>query len=238
MATIAPWLAPLDFLGAARAGAQAGLAAREQDIQQSQSADRLQLAYDTLASQEKRAAQATQARQQLAAASLALRGQQMDMLNQYRQQNLGLQQQRLSDLGDYRQQRLQDAGTALDLRRQGMENLEESRRNMMDLRERMLDFQKQREQNVGGRFKSKQQADSINKHIQRLSVEKGVLNHSIDNSVDPDEQARWRARIAAINEEISQKEAERDALFDDGTPDQPAAKVAPSNPKDPLGIFK
>lgn len=224
MATIAPWLHPLDFVGAARAGASAGLQAREQDIQQAQSADRLQLAYDTLASQEKRASQQALARQQLAQASLALRGQQMDMLNQYRQQGLGLreqglglQAQREADLQESRKAQMEDRGSILDLR------------------ERMLDFQKQREQNIGGRFRGKQQADAINKHIQRLSTEKGVLNHSIDNSIDEAEKTRWRARISAINDEIKGYE---DDLFDESGARQPAAKTAPSNPKDPLGIFK
>lgn len=221
MSVIAPWLHPLNFIDAARAGASLGLQAREQDIQQSQSADRLQLAYDTLASQEKRASQQALARQQLAQASLALRGQQMDMLNQYRQsmlgqreQGLGLQAQREADLQEGRKARAED------------------RESILGLRERMLDFQKQREENIGGRFKSRQDASAINKHIQRLSTEIGVLNHSINNSIDESEKSRWRAQIAKNKDEIKQYE---DQLFSDEAPGQPAAKV---DPKDPLGLFK
>lgn len=102
MATVAPWLIPPDFVGAMRAGAQLGLEQRQQDIAQSEAADRLRLAYDQLASEEQQRARETQSRMDLAKASLALRGQQMDATQAYRAGLLENAQKRMQDLADYR----------------------------------------------------------------------------------------------------------------------------------------
>jgi hypothetical protein len=95
-------------------GAQLGLSARAQDqaaqnraSEERSAADRLTLAYNQLESQERRAAEAVQARRELAkenakarseqaAAALLQRGQAANMLNQYRQDSLA---QRADALG-------------------------------------------------------------------------------------------------------------------------------------------
>lgn len=115
MPTVAPWLIPPDFIGAMRAGAQAGLEQRGQDIGASEAADRLKLAYDQLASEEQQRAKETQSRMDLAKASLALRGHQMDMLGQYRQGMIANAQQRMQDLADYRGKELEQKAALAEM---------------------------------------------------------------------------------------------------------------------------
>lgn len=88
MPVIAPWLTPPNFLGAMEAGASTGLRVRAQAAQEQEAGDRLRLAYDQLAEQERRSAAEMASRHQLASASLALRAQQSDALNAYRQGQL------------------------------------------------------------------------------------------------------------------------------------------------------
>lgn len=95
MAAIAPWLQPTDVLGAMSRGAQLGLAQRSQwdteareQSQEAMAADRLRLAYDQMAMEERRASEAAQARQQQASAALLLRKQEAEMLNEFRKGEL------------------------------------------------------------------------------------------------------------------------------------------------------
>jgi hypothetical protein len=88
MAQIAPWLVPPNYSAIMEAGAQTGLAVRRQTESEADAGDRLRLAYDTLAAQERRAAQAAADRKELTHASLALRAQQADAMNAYRMGSL------------------------------------------------------------------------------------------------------------------------------------------------------
>lgn len=231
---IPPWLQPHDFIGAARSGASLGLQARGQDIENQQAADRLQLAYDQLASQERRESEAAKQKQNLAAATLALRGQQMDMLNEYRQNSLGLREQRGDALDEYRKERLAAEGKSLDLRKELGEATAQSRSDVLDLRKQMLDLAKTREQNIGERFKAGLGAKGVLSHIKRLSAEKAGLNKAILESVDDAEKAGMQKRLSAIDTEMQQYE---DQLMG-GDPTSPAGTAAPADPKDPLGILK
>lgn len=82
---IAPWLHPINFIEAASAGAQAGIHSRAVDNEAIQAGDRLRLAYDQLNANEQREQEAEANKMELAKASMALRSQQMDALEQYRQ---------------------------------------------------------------------------------------------------------------------------------------------------------
>jgi hypothetical protein len=79
LGTIPPWLQPPNFLGAMREGAELGLSQRRQDTEESQTADRLKLAYQQLGAKERMAAAATQARQAQAQAALELRRNFLDL---------------------------------------------------------------------------------------------------------------------------------------------------------------
>jgi hypothetical protein len=83
-----PWLHPPNFLGAMEGGARLGLSARGEQREETGAADRLRLAYDQLAAQEKRASELVKSRQQIASASLALRAQQASALEQYRRDQI------------------------------------------------------------------------------------------------------------------------------------------------------
>ena len=89
---LAPWNIPPNFLGAIQAGAGAGLAARRADLEEQSSGDRLQLAYNQLAEEERQRNEAAQARMQMATAANALRASQIDMLSRYHQGQLQNQQ--------------------------------------------------------------------------------------------------------------------------------------------------
>ncbi len=117
---IAPWTVAPDFLGAMRAGTSAGLEMRQQNMQESQAADRLRLAYDQLASEEQQRAQESQNKLELAHASLALKGEQMDALNNYRQGLLQNQEQRMTDLASYREKEIAAKQAAAEMARRNI----------------------------------------------------------------------------------------------------------------------
>jgi hypothetical protein len=80
MPELPPWLTPPDFIGAMRSGASLGLQARGQDradeaqaFEEQSSADRLKLAYDQLAKQERVASMQAMQKLQLGEAANALR---------------------------------------------------------------------------------------------------------------------------------------------------------------------
>ena len=88
----ANWLNPPDYMSAIRAGAGLGLQLRQQDLSEAEAerraqeaADSLRLHYDQLTGLDQRAQQAVAARQQSAAASLALRAEQARMNEAYKQ---------------------------------------------------------------------------------------------------------------------------------------------------------
>lgn len=155
LAGLPPWLniSPDTFLSAIRSGAGVGAQIREQDIQQAEAGDRLRLAYAQLASQEQRSAEQTQAKLELAHATLSARERQMDLMAQFRQQALDQAQQRASDLNDYRSNMLgqrqaelasrEQSGAALqDLREKRMADLEQFRQAReadMNFRQGMLE---------------------------------------------------------------------------------------------------
>lgn len=167
---IPPWLdvKPSDFVRAGQMGAESGIAAQRTYASQVEAQDRLGLAYATLASQERRADEAAQAklqaammgmqlRQQQQEAALELRAQQNAALNAYREARLGqfetAEQQReqaAAALREYRDQRLgqfergmdvrESLGErGLDIRQQLGEELGSARERGLDLRQRALD---------------------------------------------------------------------------------------------------
>lgn len=83
------WLKRPDYVGAMQSGAAAGIALRRGEQEQAQAADRLRLAYEQLATNERIHAEDEAAKLQLAHASMALRAQQNDALNRYRENTLG-----------------------------------------------------------------------------------------------------------------------------------------------------
>jgi hypothetical protein len=79
-----PWIAPPTIFGEAmRAGASMGLSLRRQDEEEKQVADRLRLAYDSLASKERLAAQDAKQQLDLKHQSLAESARQHDMLMKF-----------------------------------------------------------------------------------------------------------------------------------------------------------
>lgn len=98
---IAPWLTPTDVIGSMSRGASLGLQERSQDTQESEAADRLKLAYDQMASEERR-------QSDRAAQALLLKQAEMAGLNAYRQGELqnraaanAIAQQRANDLANH-----------------------------------------------------------------------------------------------------------------------------------------
>jgi len=88
-------ITPEYFTSAMASGAKLGLSARSQDEEEQSAADRLKLAYDQLGAKEQMASELAQAKQAQAEAALALRAQQLDSLNEYRQQVLENQRKHL-----------------------------------------------------------------------------------------------------------------------------------------------
>lgn len=82
---IAPWLRPTDVIGAASAGAQAGLGRARIDTEGQEAADRLRFSYANLAQQAQEEAAKREMEGQLAAARLQQAAAQQAQLNQYRQ---------------------------------------------------------------------------------------------------------------------------------------------------------
>ena len=112
---IAPWLqfTPDFFTGQMRAGTAAGTALRGQDLASSEAADRLRLAYNSLAEKEQMAGEVAKAKQQQAQAAMELRSAQLQGLQDYREQQQAAKEKQL-ELG----------GANLDLKRQlGESNL-------------------------------------------------------------------------------------------------------------------
>ena len=110
---LAPWNIPPNFLGAIQAGAGAGLAARRADLEEQSSGDRLQLAYNQLAEEERQRNEAAKARMQMATAANALRASQIDMLSRYHQGQLQNQQGQLQNQQAGEAQRAQIAQQTL-----------------------------------------------------------------------------------------------------------------------------
>lgn len=120
MPTIAPWLMQSNPLEMARSGASLGLQMRGQDIEQAQAGDRLRLAYDQLAAEERQRAREVQTRQELAAATMSLKAQQLRDLMQHRQELEAVAMQRQKDLANYQQGVLREKAIADELRNRGI----------------------------------------------------------------------------------------------------------------------
>ena len=97
MPYVPPWLQATDVLGAISSGANAGLSARQIGDEESNSANRLRASQDSLAMQQQQFQQELAAKQSATAAATALRKQQYDALEQYRQDQIKDQQQRIKD---------------------------------------------------------------------------------------------------------------------------------------------
>lgn len=132
--TVPPWLRvdPSDFVKAGQMGAESGIAARRQYASEVEAGDRLRLAYDTLASQERRESERVAAQQELAGmrlemqeAAMALREQQASALNAYRQQQIENAQDALN-------LRATLGGENLSLRQAGLEQAAQRLRELQD----------------------------------------------------------------------------------------------------------
>lgn len=128
LGTLPPWLQTPNFVGAGEAGLNAALQMRQQNSQRAEAGDRLQLAYDQLASEERRASMLAQNRQEMARAALELRASQAQALQDYREQNLQHRADALEALTGYRggllDQREKNASALADYRDQltGLKN--------------------------------------------------------------------------------------------------------------------
>jgi hypothetical protein len=136
MPTIAPWLQPPNFVGAMSAGAAAGLGVRKANQEATEAADRLELAYNQLAANERRAAAATKAKLDLANASLALRGQQMDAMQAYHQGQLAAREENMNRLATQfgeRENRMKDQfGQTMDARQAAQDSIMDRFAQRMD----------------------------------------------------------------------------------------------------------
>lgn len=101
-----PWIYPQSPLQAIEAGANVGLQLRGQDIAQSEAGDRLKLAYAQLSQEENARNQAAKARMEMANATMALKSQQLTLLDKYRQQRVAEQQAALEQQKDIATMRL------------------------------------------------------------------------------------------------------------------------------------
>jgi hypothetical protein len=108
---LGPWNAPPNFIGAMSAGASAGLQARGQDIAQMEAGDRLTLAYQQLASEERQRTEMAKQRMQAAQWMMQYRQSQLSLLDQYRQQ-------RLAQQGSEAAEKARIAQEAVDVRKQ------------------------------------------------------------------------------------------------------------------------
>jgi hypothetical protein len=134
---IPPWLdiTPETFLGAAKAGAQIGTQRRAQDLKAGAAADRLRLAYDSLASQERRASESEQMKLELAKNAQQLRQSQMDAVNLRAQERLQQQQEQGDQLAQFREQTLafrQGRGEMLDQHRAQMAEEQDKNRALRE----------------------------------------------------------------------------------------------------------
>lgn len=106
-----------NFLEAIRAGAGLGAQLRGQDIAESEAGDRLQLAYDQLATQEREASERARLAHENQRAALALRAEQQSSMEQYRRDQIKAREQQLGQaasaaqaLQDYRNRTLTETG--------------------------------------------------------------------------------------------------------------------------------
>lgn len=139
--TIPPWLRvePSDFVRAGQMGAEAGLAARRQYSSEVEAGDRLRLAYDTLASQERRESERVAAQQELAAMKL-------DMQIQQQEAALALREQQAAALNAYRNARLDQYDIAEGRKLAAAESLEDYRTKRLGLQvQRQADLAKKAE---------------------------------------------------------------------------------------------
>lgn len=222
---IAPWLTPPNFLAAMQAGAQLGLGVRRQDEEESQAGDRLRLAYDQLAANERRAHEAVMARQESAKAALALRAQQMSALESYRQSMIEERKQ-ADALREANQQRLADQFTAREDRITKEFGLRETERGE---REKRLGEQFQQKEERLGRLMA---ATNLERQLTTLTKEREKA----------EEAASWlhrgtRQRAADLR---TKEDALRDRIADltekDATPaTTPAPKTGRVRVKSPDG---
>lgn len=119
---IPPWLnvQPSEFVRAAQMGAEAGLAARRQYASEQEAGDRLRLAYSQLASQERQANERAAAQQEIAAARMQMQMQQQDAAQ-------ALREQQMQSLDRYRQERLAQFGIEGERRQSAAEALNQYR---------------------------------------------------------------------------------------------------------------
>ena len=136
-----PWLdvKPSDFVRAGQMGAEAGIAARRQYSSEVEAGDRLRLAYDTLASQERRESERVAAQQELAAMKLDMQMQQQDAA-------MALREQQAAALNAYRDARLGQYDVAEGRRQDAAASLEDYRAKSLDLKvQRQADLAKKAE---------------------------------------------------------------------------------------------
>jgi hypothetical protein len=125
------WINPPNYLGAMEAGTAAGQRARAQDISTSEAADRLRLAYDSLAANERMQGQAAQAKLAQNAAAMELRQAQMEGLQDYREQQMDARAEALKQQADLASKALKQRGdlaaASLDERTAHDVSMEEAR---------------------------------------------------------------------------------------------------------------
>lgn len=117
MPSIAPWLNPPNFVGAAAAGAASGLGIRKANQEANEAADRLSLAYEQLAENERRANMENQTRLETQKASLALRGAQMDAMRAYHEDQIDARNRQIDNTAAYHQGTLDARAESADIRR-------------------------------------------------------------------------------------------------------------------------
>jgi hypothetical protein len=181
---IPPWLRPTDTLGAIQAGAQAGLAIRRANDEESQAGDRLRLAYDQLASSERRQSEEAKSKMQLAQASLALRSQQMDAMQ------------------SYRAGQLQAKTEADNIRRENMARLasqfQEREGRMSDQFGQRMDQTQAREDRLGDQFKTRM--DELDKREANKAGTLDPASHALLNAAATDLRATQKS-INKIDDE-------------------------------------
>lgn len=148
---IAPWLHQPNFIEAMVAGGQAGIHSRAVDNEAIQAGDRLRLAYDQLNANEQREQEAEANKMELAKASMALRSQQMDALEQYRQDQVQARQANMERLGSQfgeREKRMSEQFGEHENRLSGQFG------TRMDLMDQRLQDQRDREARLADQFQA------------------------------------------------------------------------------------
>ena len=210
--SVPPWLeyTPQTFLGAMEAGTSAGqrnrsldlqassqdLTARGQSISQSEAADRLRLAYDSLASNERQQNQTAQAKAAQAQAAMELRQAQQQGLQDIREQQMEAKDKELglrTELGN----------RAQDLREQQI-------KNQFDLGQQRADASLQRNTDLLSHWKDLQAAGTTRES--RLQDKERRLQTTAQAKLPPDEAAT----VKAIEAEVSDR---RKQMVTSGTDD-------------------